>query len=489
MTSGIRRNSNPGTLDYRAGILVSLLILGIAPLARAHQDPPACSTVGVTLELTVFRADGTTPVGNGTISPCETLVYQATLSDPAGDCAFEGGDLFITTADGVKHNVNPASGIPCLGGTGAEPSCPAGQTSVKSQQLTFQVMPQFITATGFVGATAQYGDTANGACVGDGTCGTSHNIGALGCTSGTPACDTLDSVSGLLPSSVKVQRCPASTACLTSVCDPNLLGTGVNTGRKGLCTTMVNPGGSTCASPVVGAAGDCTVLELDGSKVDITGPPGGIVGDVCIGPNGHLSITGSEFVTGKVRLSSGATFSKSGSGTVGGVQTGVDLSTEINAAIAASANAAGKACTVNLTSIMNTTTINATGGGTQPTVVCVKDVVLQAGKVLTLSGVAGDSFIFNVTGQFVLNGARIVASGVQPKDVLYNIIGSGPQVAFTGGGGGSGCCNASVDGTLLALKRDIALSPGLVNGELIGGQNISIASGSSVKCPPSPCVP
>ena len=238
MTSGIRRKSKPGTLGSRVGILVGLVILGIAPLARAHQDPPACSTTGVTLELTVFRADGTTVVGNGTISPCETLVYQATLSDPAGDCAFEGGALFITTADGVKHNVTPAGGIPCLGGTGAEPACPSGQTSVKSQKLTFQVMPQFVTAADSVGATAQYGNTSVGACVGDGTCGTSHNVGAVGCTSGTAGCDTPDSVSGLLPAAVKVTPCPASTACLTTICDPNLQGTGADTGRKGLCTTV-----------------------------------------------------------------------------------------------------------------------------------------------------------------------------------------------------------------------------------------------------------
>jgi hypothetical protein len=132
-------------------------------------------------------------------------------------------------------------------------------------------------------------------------------------------------------------------------------------------------------------------------------------------------------------------------------------------------------------------TINATGGGSAPTVICVKDVVLQAGKVITLHGVPGDTFILNVTGKFVLNGARIVVDGVQPKDVLYNIIGNGPQVSFSGGGGGMGCCNASIDGTLLAPTRKIALSPGLVNGQVIGGQDISIVSGASVQCPPTPC--
>ena len=67
--------------------------------------------------------------------------------------------------------------------------------------------------------------------------------------------------------------------------------------------------------------------------------------------------------------------------------------------------------------------------------------------------------------------------------MLYSILGSGP-VAFTGGAAGLGAA-----GTLIALHRNIALSPGLVNEELIGGQDISIVSGSSVKCPPAPRVP
>jgi len=173
--------------------------------------------------------------------------------------------------------------------------------------------------------------------------------------------------------------------------------------------------------------------------------------------------------------------SRSVPGTVGGVQNGVDLSAEINAAIAASADAPGRTCTINFNSITNATTINATGGGTAPTL---------NGRTVTLSGVTGDSFIIDVIGKFILNGgSRIVVTGIQPRDVLYNILGSGGQVAVTGGGGGTGCCKSSVDGTLIALHRNIALSLGLVNGELIGGQNISIVSGSSVKCPPSPCVP
>jgi len=69
-----------------------------------------------------------------------------------------------------------------------------------------------------------------------------------------------------------------------------------------------------------------------------------------------------------------------------------------------------------------------------------------------------------------------------PGTVLYNIIGTEGQVVFSGGGGGTGCCKAIVDGTLLAPNRKIALSPGLVNGQVISGLDISIVSGSSVRC-------
>src|SRR5262249_43035989 len=120
-------------------------------------------------------------------------------------------------------------------------------------------------------------------------------------------------------------------------------------------------------------------------------------------------------------------------------------------------------------------------------VICVSNVVVN-GKIVTLSdgGKAGVSFLFNVTGKFVFTGSgKIVVSGsVQPSDVLYNIIGSGPDVAFSGGGGGLTCCNSGVDGTILAVNRKIALSPGLVRGgAIISGQDISIVSGAEVTCP------
>jgi choice-of-anchor A domain-containing protein len=172
---------------------------------------------------------------------------------------------------------------------------------------------------------------------------------------------------------------------------------------------------------------------------------------------------------------------------IGGMVIHTNLSTEISAAIAASQNAGGLPCTQTITNIKTAMTITGVVG---TNVICVTNVDLSGGKVVTLTGPVGARFIINVTGKFSLSGGSQirVAGSVQPKDVLYNILGTGEQVAFSGGGGGADCCQAVVDGTLIALKRKIALSPGLVNGQLIGGQDISIVSGSSVRCP-SGCTP
>jgi choice-of-anchor A domain-containing protein len=79
---------------------------------------------------------------------------------------------------------------------------------------------------------------------------------------------------------------------------------------------------------------------------------------------------------------------------------------------------------------------------------------------VTLSGDTNDTFVINVTGRFMLTrGSKIVGAGVPASAILYNIIGDGQQVAMTG--------KTRIDGTVLALELDIAVTPGIVNGEVI----------------------
>ncbi|HXJ74184.1 MAG TPA: hypothetical protein VNM37_15145, partial [Candidatus Dormibacteraeota bacterium] len=235
-----------------------------------------------------------------------------------------------------------------------------------------------------------------------------------------------------------------------------------------------------CANPMLKQAAGCTVLQVGPYKVDMTGPAGCVQGDVCIAPGGKLSMSGEQCITGGIKLGAGATFSKSGKGTIGPV-IHTNLSGEIAAAIAVSQDAAALPCTQNFDTLKNGMNLTGNGG---LNVICVKNVTLN--QPIYLNGTASDMFVINVTGKFALtsHGSILVAGGVTRNHVLYNIIGTGDQVAFSGGGGGPTCCNAVVDGTLIALQRKIALSPGLVNGQLVGGRDISIVSGASVHCPP-----
>ncbi len=256
------------------------------------------------------------------------------------------------------------------------------------------------------------------------------------------------------------------------------------------CQASGQPSGCPpCVGPEfgLGPASETTVLELGAAQVSINGPAGGILGDVYIAPGGKANFSGGgEYLTGNVYLGAGATYQNSGLIVQGSVYTDQDLSAQINAAYATYDNAVSAPCTQTIAKLdgQNVTTVTGSVG---LNVICVGDVNIS-GKQVYLTGPAGTQFIIKVSGNFALtgggNGPQIrAAGGVKPSDILYVFVGSGPSVAFSGGGGGENCCAAIVDGTLLAPYRQIQLSPGLVNGEVISGENISIVSGSGVHCP------
>jgi probable HAF family extracellular repeat protein len=234
-------------------------------------------------------------------------------------------------------------------------------------------------------------------------------------------------------------------------------------------------GGPECANPLVGSASDCTVFETNGSTVSITGPSA-VNGSVCVGSNGALSMSGSAKVSEMVELATGARFSASGSATTGGVNKNVDLSSRVAAAQNASSSAAAM-CSTYSGSVSTTQTITGTGSAKT---LCLQNVNLSGGNVLTLTGPSGTAFIINVAGTFTLTGGSkiIVAGAVQPKDVLINVVGTGQDAALTG--------SSSVQGTLLAPNRKINVSASFVTGQVVSGQNIAITSGGQVNCSCTP---
>src|SRR5258707_239968 len=98
-------------------------------------------------------------------------------------------------------------------------------------------------------------------------------------------------------------------------------------------------------------------------------------------------------------------------------------------------------------------------------------------STFTLNGAAGDYFFINVTGNFSMTGSSkmVLTGGLVEEHIIFNILGSGQQVAFRGSSYGVG--------TFLAVNRDISVSGATVFGSLIGAQNhqIAITSGAQVQ--------
>ena len=113
------------------------------------------------------------------------------------------------------------------------------------------------------------------------------------------------------------------------------------------------------------------------------------------------------------------------------------------------------------------------------TVICLKkDLEIKGDVDLFLPD---KPVIFNIEGTLKVNGGKLTAS--RPQDVLFHLQGEGADVAFSGGGGGNGCCKAWLDGTILAPERKVRLSPGRVTGQIFSEKDITLSSGSIVECP------
>ena len=222
--------------------------------------------------------------------------------------------------------------------------------------------------------------------------------------------------------------------------------------------------------------GNFTVLEIGTGTLNISinagGPANGVQGNVGVNGSGTLALTGTTFIHGNVILGTGAKVTTSGAGTVTGSTT-TDQATLTQAASDANAAATAAAALPASGGGVGVTSITS-GGNLTPGVYNLSTLNLGNNQQLNLA--AGGSYVFNISGGLVLHGPDgiFLASGLSPSDVLFNITGN-TDVAFSGGGNG-----AVLNGIILAPNSKVNLSPGLVNGEIISGQNISIVSGADV---------
>jgi choice-of-anchor A domain-containing protein len=94
---------------------------------------------------------------------------------------------------------------------------------------------------------------------------------------------------------------------------------------------------------------------------------------------------------------------------------------------------------------------------------------------LTLSGTG--SFVFNISSAFALKSAQVLlAGGATEANVLFNYTGAS-DVAFSGNRGKG----SVLHGIILALNSKVNMAAGLVVGEIISGQDISLSSGAWVQ--------
>jgi choice-of-anchor A domain-containing protein len=232
----------------------------------------------------------------------------------------------------------------------------------------------------------------------------------------------------------------------------------------------------------LGAAAQYAVFSLTGTPVTISGPSG-VTGNVAVGPQGSLQMSGSTFVTGTVTLNQDGTPADNATlGLSGSAHTGTVLHADLTAAVsditARSSFYAGLTATQNLgalnLSASATQTIVGNGG---LNVIDISSLMLSGSSVLTLEGGANDAFIIDDPGGFTMSGSTKidVSGGLLISNVLFNDTGSGAGAQTVNLAG------SFVDGNVLAVGREIQVGPGIVDGSVIGGGDmISIHSGGQV---------
>ena len=258
----------------------------------------------------------------------------------------------------------------------------------------------------------------------------------------------------------------------------------------GCSSSCLNEGGfCPTFNPVFGSAADCTILNFGGSFTS-TGPSGQYQGDLCIGDSAHASFSGSNFVTGRVRLDHDATCTGcSPQRVLGGVELNADLTSEIQACEDARKNNTpvslggnGPECTETVTALQ-TIAVNGTITRSGTNIICLTQN--QTVKGLKLAGDATTKYVFVVEKAFKFQDGKIQAvTPVGADDVLWLFVGGAQQLTSSGGGGGATCCKAVLDGSVI-IDGKIALAPGLINGQVCGTGDWSFVSGSGVHCPPA----
>ena len=110
--------------------------------------------------------------------------------------------------------------------------------------------------------------------------------------------------------------------------------------------------------------------------------------------------------------------------------------------------------------------------GTGHVVLRLRDFILTGGTFTLVGTSPGTTFVFNISRAFSLSGsARIVLSGITASNVIFNVRGGSNAAAISG--------SAAFQGILLANYRNVKISGGTVNGEIVGNR-VVISGGATL---------
>jgi hypothetical protein len=216
-----------------------------------------------------------------------------------------------------------------------------------------------------------------------------------------------------------------------------------------------------------------------GSTVDTVGVYGGKVQ----ASGGGTQLTGDIDITDGLNSTPSTVVGLSAGVLLGSVVSGASTDALLKQARAdalAAATALGSmAATAGLTfaTLDSTQTINAKQNGLN--VIHVGNINLGNNETLTLNtgGFSNVKFVVDISGTWAMShGTIALGSGLDFTDVIYNDTGTG-NISWSGG-----LATQSVaTGILLAPAAKISFTPGLWSGEVIGGADITFASGAEVR--------
>jgi hypothetical protein len=220
-------------------------------------------------------------------------------------------------------------------------------------------------------------------------------------------------------------------------------------------------------------------------------PNPSVTGNIGAAGTGGVTLSGSATIAGDAYVKTGSVLRKSGAATVAGtVIQSAPNDTFLNTVVANANSAAAQANALannsagityggwnSLTTVNQNTSLSLTD--TTPgahVVLHLTDFVLTGGATFTLTGTASTTYVINVSNSFSLLGGKVLlAGGLTPENVLFNIVGSGADVSLTSA--------AQFNGFILATGRTVNLSGvSALNGTVIANK-VNISGGSKVTQP------